>query len=154
MTEVEVLTQQITALEPVILEWKYILSAWYIGLFASLLGGLLLVIFFEKEKHTALFFLGIVLIFVSILSVVATIELQLNSPVEERKELEKQRSDAVKSEIKALSCEDLRLDILNKLEDDNMDYYLKEHDEFEREYYYHKCEIPLREEVMRLRGVD
>lgn len=149
MTEIEILTEQIIALEPIIDEFRFQMVILFLGLIVGLIVGMLLLLNFSPGDNTGMKGIGVIFLLVGIISGVALFT-TTDTPVTDQEELEKQRSDLVKTQIKSLDCEGLRLDILKKLEDDDIELYMKEHDEFEKTYYYHKCEIPLREEVIRL----
>lgn len=149
MSEIELLTEQIIALQPAIETWNHHLAIGFLGTMIGFIVGFVMILI-DGDQKGGIFLIGIVFFIISALSVVLLIDLRMDDPHETQFELEKERSDAIKSQIKSFSCEELRLDILEKLEDDNMEWYLKEHDEFERDLYYHKCEIPLRDEVLKL----
>jgi len=149
MSEIELITEQIIALEPAIEAWNHQLMIGFLGTMIGFIAGFVMILI-DGDQKGGIFMIGFVFFIVAGLSVVLLIDLKMDDPHETEIELEKKRSDTIKSEIKALSCDELRLDILEKLEDDNMEWYLKEHDEFERDLYYHKCEIPLRDEVLKL----
>ena len=68
---------------------------------------------------------------------------------EELRKLIKERDDALDQKLKTMSCNDMRLDILDILENEK-EKYIEDKLEWEQEYYYHKCEIPLREEILKL----
>lgn len=45
----------------------------------------------------------------------------------------------------AMSCHDLRNNIVLQLKQGNQTYL-----DFQKDYYYHNCEVPLRDEVLKL----
>ena len=65
-------------------------------------------------------------------------------------DLEEQRIDLLKLDIQAMSCEDIRLNIIKVMENKTTPDYKLQVFDYEKDYYYHKCEIPLREEVIKL----
>lgn len=65
-------------------------------------------------------------------------------------DLEEQRIDLLKLDIQAMSCEDIRLNIIKIMENKTTPDYKLQVFDYEKDYYYHKCEIPLREEVIKL----
>lgn len=150
MTEIELLTEQIIALEPIIDDFKFSMAILFGGLMVGLIAGMVILLTFADSNNSGMKLVGAIFLGLGIVSGVALFTTPQDTPYLQQEELEKQRSDQIKTQIKSLDCEGLRLDILNKLEDDNIEWYMKEHDEFEKTYYYHKCEIPLREEVIRL----
>src|SRR3989304_6297660 len=56
----------------------------------------------------------------------------------------------LKLDIQAMSCEDIRLNIIKIMENKTTPDYKLQVFDYEKDYYYHKCEIPLREEVIKL----
>lgn len=57
---------------------------------------------------------------------------------------------AYDDQIKTAACDDLRIHIVDVLENDHVKY-IEDKSEWVQEIYYHKCEIPLRDEVMKLK---
>lgn len=148
MSEIELLTEQIVALQPVLEQHKLEVGLFFVGMFISLLAGFILMLTYGEAGRI----LGLVLISSGIIFTLLLI-MDLSSddnPVNIRNELEEKRYNATRIEIKSLSCEELRTDILEKLEADSIPEWITEHNDFERDLYYHKCEIPLREEVIKL----
>jgi len=148
MSEIDILTQQIIELEPLIESRRYEIGFMFAGLFGTLIAGSILSATFNDPGRL----LGFALLCATLpIGVLLFSELNSpDSPIIKQNELIDLRSNMTKAQIKSLSCEELRLDILEKLESDNIPEWIKEHDEFQRDLYYHKCEIPLREEVMKL----
>ena len=64
-------------------------------------------------------------------------------------ELTHERISTYETQIKTASCESLRLHIIDMLENDYIDF-IESKSDWVQDIYYHKCEIPLREEVMKL----
>lgn len=150
MTEVEILTEQIIALEPLIDEFKFQMVVLFLGLIVGLIVGMVILLAFADSNNSGMKLVGAIFLGLGIVSGVALFTTPQDTPYLQQEKLENQRSDLIKTQIRSLDCEGLRLDILKKLEDDDIEEFMKEHDEFEKTYYYHKCEIPLREEVIRL----
>jgi len=151
MSEVEVLTQQITSLEIVYEQTRTNGLWWVMGVLISLIPGIVLVSLVWDDKKSYLKYVGIAFMLSSGVSVVGMFDNQPQPIYVELTELKDQREFEVRKEIKQLGCEELRLDILGIMEDEFTPDHYKNNLEFEQEYYYHKCEIPLLEEVKRLR---
>lgn len=69
--------------------------------------------------------------------------------MEKKQELLRQDIDARNEQLLTMSCEEMRLDIIDIMENDKK-WYIENKLEWEKDYYHHKCEIPLREEVLKL----
>lgn len=150
MTEVELLTQQIDSIRIVIDEAKALSMIWFVAMIISLFTGLTILMIGFDKKHIELKFLGIAFLFASIICLVGTFTSYNQVDLEQLIELKEQRNIQVRTDIKSFNCEELRLDILSKMEDESIEEWFKSNLNFEQEYYYHKCEIPLLEEVKKL----
>lgn len=150
MSEVEILTQEIMALEIVYEQTRTNGLWWALGVLISIIPGIVLVSLVWDDKKSYLKYVGIAFLLSSFVGVVGMIDNQPQPIYVELTELRDQREFEVRKEIKQLGCEELRLDILGIMEDEFTPDHYKNNLEFEQEYYYHKCEIPLLEEVKRL----
>lgn len=154
MTEIELLTEQIVSLEILFEQTRTNALWWMLGVLLSLIPGIVFIsITFDSNKNY-LRYVGVAFLLSSGVSMVGMFDNQTQPITKELEELKEQRELAVRSEIKQLSCEEIRLDIISIMEDEYADYWIKNNIEFEQDYYYHKCEIPLLEEVKRLRNAD
>lgn len=148
MSEIDLITEQIIALQPVLEQHKIEVTILFVSFFiGGIAGGVLSLTGGENLRIVGFAILSIgvvtgVMLFSSLYGE--------NNPVYERDYLMDLRSNLTKAEIRNYSCEELRLDILNKLESDDIPEWIMDHNKFEKDLYYHKCEIPLREEVMKL----
>jgi|SRR3970040_142643 len=148
LTEIDLISQQILTHE------KEIVNDIQVWLPALLTFGASLIIAFNVALSThvhrklagSLSFsvAGIALIIFTI-STIDTTEIR-----NEITDLEEQRIDLLKLDIQAMSCEDIRLNIIKVMENKTTPDYKLQVFDYEKDYYYHKCEIPLREEVIKL----
>ena len=151
MSEITILTEQIAALEPVIGQERGYTGLLFLGMFFGLVCGCLITLLFHDAKKHFMFPIGLALIGLGVVSTVVVFDnVSSGSAYSQQKELIEQRSKAIKNEIIKMNCEQIRLDILNKLEVESIPDYMREHDEFQKELYYHKCEVPLRDEIRKL----
>lgn len=151
MSEIAILTEQIMALEPIIAEEKGYQGLLFAGLFIGFIAGFVITMIFAPEKKHPMFSIGLTLLGIAILSTVLLFDhISSGTAYSKQHDLMEQRSQEVKNEIIKMNCEQIRLDILNKLEVESIPDYMREHDEFQKELYYHKCEVPLRDEIRRL----
>lgn len=135
MTELEILDQSISKL--------------FLPMLFSFMGTIIGFIFglcmweFKKVRYG-----GLLVGSVSVIVLIITASYYLPQ-AEKYDELIEERNDLRDQQLKTMSCDDLRLDILDIMENDKPKYIEKTL-EWEKDYYYTKCEIPLREEIMKL----
>jgi hypothetical protein len=102
----------------------------------------------DNGLATILAVLGIVVLFVTLIFTLN----QLGSEIEMKDEINRLHME----NIMALSCSEIRNDLLvlladkSKKKDKTVYEYKQRHFEWEQDYYYTKCEIPLRDEVLKL----
>lgn len=145
MSEVQLLTEQIEvlhlALKPLGTKFMVLMFAGItMGTFGFLFGAIM-----QNVGWAALGGLGIVLLVIAF----GVVYPGLIESQEEYSELVKQRDELIKQTIKDMGCDEMRLDIIDKIEN-GQEWYTEEHYDMEKDLYYHRCEIPLRDEVLKL----
>ena len=145
MSEIELIAQQIEALDPQIETYRQMLNLYVVFSLVSLFGGFIIAMTKENIYPAIIGSIGMALFLT-----IAIISSVIDSPVDSQSELIEELNILIKEQIKQMSCTELREDILTKILDEHTNEYIKEHDEFQKDLYYHKCEIPLREEVIKL----
>ena len=145
MSEIQLLTDQIAllheTLRPLSVKFMGLLIG---GMFATMFG-LMFGFFTRNVGLYGLGALGVVLLIICF----GVVYPSMNENQIEYADLITQRSETIRSEIMAMECEPMRLDIIHKIENEQ-DWYMKDHYDFEKDLYYHRCEIPLRSEILKL----
>lgn len=114
-------------------------------------GGLILNMFFEKvgqvEHGLHLCYIGF-----AVIGICALVVVPHGWQVQDLR-------DEIKSEhislVSQMTCDDIRLEIISIMERENQKYkqpydYQRDNLAWEEGYYYAKCELPLRDEILKL----
>jgi len=145
MSEIQLLTDQIETLhetlKPIGVKFGILM---FTGM-AMAMFGFIFASIMQNVGWAALGALGIVLLIIAF----GVVYPGLIENQEEYAGLVELRSETIRAEIMAMDCEPMRLDIVHKIENEQ-EWYMEDHYEFEKDLYYHRCEIPLRSEVMKL----
>lgn len=145
MSEIELIVEQIQVLEIAVkpLTQNFFLLI-FGGLFLSIFG-LMFGLMMGNIGITGAGVFGVIIIIIALVV--------LLPPMDEKRselfDLKEQRNILAKQNIKDMTCDEMRLDIVDKIENDQPKFMEKFY-EFEKDLYYHRCEIPLRAEVMKL----
>jgi hypothetical protein len=145
LSEIELLTQQIeTANElfrPATQKFMVLLvGGLMMGIFGFTFGTIA-----QNVGFHGLGALGVVLLIIAFVIVYPS----MGESGDEYRALVKERDELIRQSIKDMDCDTMRLDIVDKIEN-GQEWYYKEHYEMQKDLYYHRCEIPLRDEVMKL----
>ena len=145
MSEIQLLTDQIEilheALKPLHIKFGVIVMA---GVSCTIFGGMF-ALMMQHPIWTGIAIIGLILLLITFGSIYP----DMVDKQDEYRELVSLRTETIRAEIMAMECEPMRLDIIHKIENEQ-DWYMKDHYEFEKDLYYHRCEIPLRSEIMKL----
>ena len=145
MSEIQLLTDQIEILYETLrpLSTKF-MGLMMSGFFATAFG----LMFGWLTRNIGLYGLGVLGVVMLIIGF-GVIYPSMSENQTEYSELITQRSEMIRSEIMAMECEPMRLDIIHKIENEQ-EWFMKDHYDFEKDLYYHRCEIPLRSEILKL----
>ena len=136
MTEIEIVQES----------YRFWTGLFFISLFPTVVGLIMgATMYFDNSK------LGRTLALIGGISLVILIIALINSyPLGiELSELKQERDEVLDKKLQSMSCKELRLDILDILKNEK-EKYIEKKLEWEQDYYYHLCEIPLREEILKL----
>lgn len=113
---------------------------WALSIIITMMGWLLW-LFLEKHVFGVVFGLGVVFMALSLIGILSN-----DGDMEQLIEL---RDNIVKQKITKMSCKELMQDLILTLENERPDF-IEEKYEWQKDLYYTKCEISLREELLKL----
>jgi len=129
-------------------------------MFGVMLAGIIIPMILLLQTENNMYAVGF---FVLIIPLVIGVQVsgEQNELNAELKILKQERSDLYESQIKGAECEELRLHIVDVIENDYnykmeglsawyTDKYIEDKNQWVQDLYYHKCEVPLRDEVLKL----
>jgi len=136
MSEILLLEQQIDQLLGTFLFWFALLM---VGLVSTIILGYLWVE--RTDVHVA----SIFLIFIPVVVMMVLFHPFSEENKEQVNILKEEIQDIKRDYYIAFSCDILRENIVTQLRNGNSTWL-----DFQQDYYYHNCEIPLRDEVLKL----
>jgi len=134
MTEIELLGEQIESMRS--------LLPLYFGI--AFIGVIFTAISFAMEWQMRLgIIVGIVMMGTGFI-LLGMLNIDITPLIDERNLL-------IDAEINSLTCDELRVNVLNIIEGKEFEpKYLGQNIELKKDLYYYKCEVPLRDEVLKL----